>query len=271
MSAAGEGRLQGKAALITGGTSGIGEATAERFAQEGCRVVIAGRSVEKGEAIAERLGENVIYQQADVMREADIEAAVQRTVDEFGGLDILFNNAGGPVGGTVDDVTQEDFDHGMQLLLGSVVFGIKHAVPHMRARGGGSIINNSSIAGLRFGQGSYLYSAAKAAVTHYSKLVAVELGASNIRVNCISPGAIATPIFWGGSERANTLSDEENAKKQAKLEGNLAHATPIPSSGVAKDIADAALYLASDEARYVNAHDLVVDGGRVSMFNERSA
>jgi NAD(P)-dependent dehydrogenase (short-subunit alcohol dehydrogenase family) len=264
------GSLEGRVAVITGGTSGIGAASAELFAEQGCRVVIAGRSVEKGEAIADRLGENVVFARADVMIEEDIKAVIELAVEKFGKLDILFNNAGGGTGGTFETVTQADFSAGMQLLFASVMFGIKYAVPAMKANGGGSIINNSSIAALRYGQGAGIYSAAKAAVTHYSKLAGVELGPSNIRVNCISPGAIATPIFWGGSERANTLSDEDNAKKQAKLESNLAHATPLPSSGLASDIAAAALYLASDEGRYVNCHDLVVDGGRTSMFNERS-
>jgi NAD(P)-dependent dehydrogenase (short-subunit alcohol dehydrogenase family) len=264
------GRLEGRVAVITGGTSGIGEATAELFVEQGCQVVIAGRSKVKGAAIAERLGSNVIYSYADVMVEDDIKAVIDLAVERFGKLDVLFNNAGAGTGGNFETVTQQDFSDGMQLLFASVMFGIKHAVPHMKSNGGGSIINNSSIAAIRYGQGAGIYSAAKAAVTHYSKLAGVELGPSNIRVNCISPGAIATPIFWGGSERANTLSDEDNAKKQAKLEGNLAHATPLPSSGLASDIAAAALYLASDEGRYVNSHDLVVDGGRASMFHERT-
>jgi NAD(P)-dependent dehydrogenase (short-subunit alcohol dehydrogenase family) len=264
------GRLEGKVAVITGGTSGIGAATAEIFVEQGCHVVIAGRSEAKGEALAERLGAGALYARADVMVEEDIRAVIDLAVEKFGKLDILFNNAGAGTGGNFETVTQQDFSDGMQLLFASVMFGIKYAVPHMKSNGGGSIINNSSIAAIRYGQGAGIYSAAKAAVTHYSKLAGVELGPSNIRVNCISPGAIATPIFWGGSERANTLSDEDNANKQAKLEGNLAHATPLPSSGLASDIAAAALYLASDEGRYVNSHDLVVDGGRTSMFHERA-
>jgi len=232
--------------------------------------VIAGRSIDKGGAIEERLGKNAIFVGADVTKENEIKKVIDVATDHFGKLDIVFNNAGAPTRGHFHDITQEDFSNGVQLLLGSVVFGIKHAIEPLKANGGGVIINNASIAGIRYGQGACLYSAVKAAVAHYTKLAGVELGQHNIRVNCISPGAIATPIFWGGSERANTLSDEENARKQAKLEKNLAHATPLPSSGEPQDIAYGALYLASDEGRYVNCHDLVIDGGRIAMFNEKT-
>ena len=158
----------------------------------------------------------------------------------------------------------------MQLLFSSAVLGIKHAIPHLEQRGGGAIINNSSVAAIRDSQGDLLYSAAKAALTHYTRLTGVRLGPKGIRVNCISPGAIATPIFWGGSARANTLTEEENAKKMQKLQNNLARATPLLKTGLANDIAEGALYLASEEGRFVNSHDLVIDGGRTSMFNEPS-
>jgi NAD(P)-dependent dehydrogenase (short-subunit alcohol dehydrogenase family) len=141
----------------------------------------------------------------------------------------------------------------------------------MEARGGGSIINNSSIAAIRDNQGALLYSAAKAALTHYTTLAGVRLGPRGIRVNCISPGAIATPIFYGGSARAKTLSEEDNAKKMSKLESNLANATPLRKTGLPMDIAQGALYLASDEGRFVNSHDLVIDGGRTGMFYEPSS
>jgi NAD(P)-dependent dehydrogenase (short-subunit alcohol dehydrogenase family) len=166
-------------------------------------------------------------------------------------------------------VTEADFDYSMRLLVGSVVFGIKHAARVMKSQGSGSIINNASIAAHRTSQGQYLYSAAKAAVAHLTRVAGVELGAHGIRVNAISPGAIATPIFWGGSERANTLSADENAQKMKKLEANLAHATPMPRSGYVDDIAHAAVFLASDESSFVNCHDLVVDGGRIAMFHEK--
>jgi NAD(P)-dependent dehydrogenase (short-subunit alcohol dehydrogenase family) len=268
------GRLQDKVVIITGATSGIGEATARLFATQGAKLVLAGRSLDKGEALARELGSpaggQCIFQRTDVMKEADIARLVDTAVERFGQLDCLFNNAGAGERSSVESVTEEQFSEVMRLLVGSVVFGMKHAARVMKPAGKGSIINNASIAAHRSGQGGYLYSGAKAAVAHLTRLAGLDLGAANIRVNAISPGAIATPIFWGGSVRAQQLSDAENQQKMAKLQGNLAKATPIPRSGIADDIANAALFLASDESTYINCHDLVVDGGRIAMFNEPS-
>ncbi len=261
-------RLENKVALITGGTSGIGAETARLFINEGAKVVISGRSEEKGELLSKELGENSKYLLSDVTKEKDIENSVTETIKEFGKLDILFNNAGGPVGAGIEKVTQKDIDYGVHLLLSSVILGTKFAIEPMRKSGGGCIINNSSIAGLRYRQGDPLYAALKAAVTHYTRMSGVELGPDNIRVNSISPGAIATPIFWGGSQRANTLSEEENEKKLEKLKGNLAKAVPLNRSGLAIDIAEAALYLASEAGSFISCQDIVVDGGRTAMFNE---
>ena len=261
-------RLENKVALITGGTSGIGAETARLFINEGAKVVISGRSEEKGELLSKELGDNSKYLLSDVTKEKDIENSLTETINEFGKLDILFNNAGGPVGAGIEKVTQKDIDYGVHLLLSSVILGTKFAIEPMRKSGGGCIINNSSIAGLRYRQGDPLYAALKAAVTHYTRMSGVELGPDNIRVNSISPGAIATPIFWGGSQRANTLSEEENEKKLEKLKGNLAKAVPLNRSGLAIDIAEAALYLASEAGSFISCQDIVVDGGRTAMFNE---
>ena len=261
-------RLNGKVALITGGTSGIGAETARLFASEGAKVLIVGRSEEKGQALAEDLGENVIYEMADITKEEDIKNSVKATLKHFNQLDILFNNAGGPAGVGIENVTQKDIDYGVHLLLASVILGIKYAIEPMKAIGGGSIINNSSIAALRYRQGDPLYAALKAGVTHYTRMAGVELGPHNIRVNSISPGAIATPIFYGGSQRANDLTKEENERKMEKLRGNLANAVPLKRSGLPIDIAEAALYLASDAGSFVTCQDIIVDGGRTAMFNE---
>ena len=210
------GRLEGKVAVITGGTSGIGEATVELFVAEGAHVVLTGRSRDKGAALAERLGGNAVYFYADVTREEDIKASIDAAVDRFGKLDVLFNNAGASVPTDISTITAAEIEHGCRVLLSSVMLGIRHAIEPMKAAGGGSIINNSSIAGLRYRQGNILYSVLKSAVTHCTRLAGVELGPHRIRVNAISPGAIATPIFWGGSARANELSDEENARKMTE-------------------------------------------------------
>jgi NAD(P)-dependent dehydrogenase (short-subunit alcohol dehydrogenase family) len=261
------GRLEGKVAVITGATSGIGEATARVFVSEGARVVIAGRSEERGNALAAELGKGAAFHRADVMHEAEVAGVIDAALNRFGKLDCLFNNAGAATPGEIETITEEQFDYGMKLLVGSVMFGIKHAARVMDA--GGSIINNSSVAAHRLGQGGTLYSAAKAAVSHITRIAGAKLGPKGIRVNAISPGAIATPIFWGGSAKAQTMSAEDNARKLAKLEGNLAKATPLPRSGIANDIAYAALFLASDEGSFINSHDLVVDGGRIAQFFER--
>ena len=261
-------RLREKVAVITGGSSGIGEATAKLFVDEGAAVVLTGRSVERGEAVAKRLGDSAIFVKADVMFENDIKRAIDAAVDAFGGLDILFNNAGGPTEGPLTSVTEEAIQYAMRLLFASVVLGIKHAAPHMERRGGGSIINNSSIAAIRDHQGDLLYSAAKAAVTHYTRLAGTRLGPKGIRVNCISPGAVATPIFWRYVSPEQPSRPEETETRLRRVQDRLSRHVPLPRAGAAIDVAMGALYLASDEGRYVNCHDLVIDGGRTSMFHE---
>lgn len=259
--------LDGKVAIITGATSGIGEATARLFASEGAAVVVAGRSEDRGKSIAADLGHGAFFHTTDVTREAEVGALVDAALDRFGHVDCLFNNAGGPAPWALATVTEEAVDQAMRLLAGSVLFGMKHAARAM-ASSGGSIINNSSIAAHRSAQGGLLYSMAKAAVSHATHLAAVELGPQRIRVNAISPGAIATPIFWGGSQRASQLSESDNEDKMRRLGQNLAVATPTPRSGTADDIAQAALFLASDASSFVTGHDLVVDGGRIWAYHE---
>lgn len=258
------GRLEGKVALITGGTSGIGEGTVRIFVQEGARVVFTGRSEDAGMALDEELGANASFMQADVLEEKEIEASVNYTKETYGRLDCLFNNAGASTPGDIETVTQEQFDYAMRLLVGSVVFGIKYAVPIMKEQGGGVIINNSSVAALHGGMGGYLYSAAKAAVTNITKVAGMELGKFGIRVNAISPGGIATPIFYGGSQISRSLEKASADSIQGKLQDALSEKLPIRRYGTPLDIAYGALYLASDEGSYVTTLDLVIDGGLIS-------
>lgn len=257
-------RLENKVALITGGTSGIGEATVDLFVKHGAKVIVAGRSVERGEAIAARNGENASFIQTDVTKEADIKRAVDETVSKFGRIDILFNNAGGRTGGDVEDITEEDFKAGCDLLLGSVLFGMKHAVPHMKKQMWGRIINNASVAGHRTDMGMYLYSGLKAAVAHMTRVAGIKLAREGITVNAVSPGATATPIFLGGSDVADHIGKDVADQKMEKLRRNLTNATPMGRAGEPLDLANAVLFLASEEGSFVNCHDLVVDGGMIA-------
>lgn len=263
------GILDGKVALITGGTSGIGAATARLFAEEGARVLITGRDEEKGRAMVAELGAAVAFHRADVTRAADIEESVEKIVGHFGSIDILFNNAGGGTPGGLEDVTVEQFRYAMDLLVGSVLFGTKYAAPHMKARGWGRIINNSSIAAIRTHMGDYLYSAAKAAVSQATRLAGMELGRHGVTVNAVSPGAIATPIFYGGSAHGRTLRDEENERKMQKLKDNLAKANPLQRSGLPADIAHVALFLASEDSAFLNCQDIAIDGGMSAGGRDR--
>jgi len=251
-------RLAGKVAVVTGGASGIGEATVRLFADEGAAVVVADIQDGPGRALAAELGARGVYVHADVTREADVEAAVREAVTRFGRLDCLFNNAGaaGARGG-IEEISVDGFDATVALLLRSVLLGMKHAAPIMKRQGAGSIISTASVAGLRTGFGPHVYSAAKAAVIHLTRSVAMELGEHGVRVNCICPGGIATPIFG----KSFGLSADRAEGMIPLIKGILETAQPIPRSGVPDDIARAALWLASDESTFVNGEALVVDGG----------
>lgn len=255
------GRLDGKVAVITGATSGIGLRTAELFVAEGARVVIAGRRQSEGETISKRLGPACRFRRTDVTEETQIKALIDEAVETFGRLDCLFNNAGGPAPtGGIEGIPASGFDAAIALLLRSVMLGMKHAAPIMRRQGSGSIINNGSISGLRAGfSASIIYSTAKAAVIHLTRCVAMELGESNIRVNSITPGAILTGIFAKGLG-LSVEAAERVSVTPAEAAGYVKY-QPIPRAGVTDDIAKAALFLASDESTFINGHDLVVDGG----------
>lgn len=252
------GRLDGKVAVITGAASGIGRGTVDLFVAEGARVIAADIQDDKGARIEEDHKGKAFYVHCDVTQEAQIAAAIAAAKNRFGRLDVLFNNAGaGGARETADAITAEGFDAVMHLHVRAAMFGMKHAVPVMKAQGGGSIVSTASVAGLRTGFGPFLYSVAKAAIIHMTHAAAVELGQANIRVNCICPGLIATSIFGVGLGLPTQVADSAT---KAIAEGSQ-NAQFIQRGGIPKDIAEAALYLASDGSSFVTGHALVVDGG----------
>jgi NAD(P)-dependent dehydrogenase (short-subunit alcohol dehydrogenase family) len=248
------GRLDGKVALITGAASGIGAATAQRFCREGAAVVVADLNDAGGQAVVDACvaaGGRASFHRADVSAEPDVTAAIAHAVAAYGRLDVLFNNAGvGGALGPIDATAVEDWDRTQAVLLRSVFLGMKYAIPPMRAGGGGSIISTASVAGLRGGAGPHAYSAAKAGVVNLTRSVALEVAKDNIRVNCICPGGIHTPLL--GSRFPG--SEEMLAQMLTLIQ-------PLPRAGTPDDIAAMALYLASDEARFVTGTAMVVDGG----------
>jgi NAD(P)-dependent dehydrogenase (short-subunit alcohol dehydrogenase family) len=250
--------MEGKVAIITGGASGIGASTARLFIEEGASVLIADVQDDKGVKLAEELGDRSEYLSADVSQESDVEALVARVVETQGRLDCMFNNAGiaGPTG-PIESVDVGDFDEAVGVLLRGVFLGIKHAAPVMKRQGSGSIVNTASVAGLRTGYGNHVYSAAKAGVIQLTRSVAMELGESGVRVNCICPGFIPTPMIG----RARGLSIHEADGKLDEIRESFTNAQPLRRPGDPADIAKAVLWLASDDSSFVNGHALVVDGG----------
>jgi NAD(P)-dependent dehydrogenase (short-subunit alcohol dehydrogenase family) len=260
------GRLDGKVAIVTGGTSGIGKRTVERFAEEGARVVIAARREAEGNAIAEAINGqagdgSARFVRTDVAREEDVEELIAKTIAAFGRLDVIFNNAGcpAPTGG-IEGIPLDGTEKAFSVLFGGVLLGMKHAAPIMKKQGSGSIINNGSIAAHQAGwSSSIIYSAAKAAVVHLSRCVAMELGEAGVRVNSISPGAIATGIF-GKALGLDTAAAEKTAEM---MKAAFAQVQPIKRAGLPDDIANAAVFLASDESSFINGADILVDGGMI--------
>ena len=254
------GRLENKVAVITGAASGIGRASAVRFAGEGAAVVIADLNQDGGESAVrdcKEHGGHAVFQRADVSTEADVQAMIARAVNEFGGLDIIYNNAGlaGALG-PLEQTTVENWDRTLAVLLRCVFLGIKHAVPEMRKRGRGSIISTASVAGLQGFNGLHAYCAAKAGVINLTRSAAGEFGKDRIRVNCICPGVINTPLAQqdvpGGRETVDQL---------------FKTAQPYPRTGLPDDIAAMALFLAADDSEWVTGQALVVDGGLVAVNN----
>jgi NAD(P)-dependent dehydrogenase (short-subunit alcohol dehydrogenase family) len=252
------GQLDGKVALITGAASGMGEATTELFVKEGAHVLAVDIQDEKGVALERRFNGQVKYKRCDVMSENDIRDACNAAAEAFGGLDILFNNAGaGGSMNTIENMTGEAWDYSQNLLLRSVALGITYALPHMKARGGGSIVNVASVAGISAGLGPIAYSVAKAGVMHLTKTAAAELARDNIRINAICPGLILTNIFTPASIVPEAMAEQIKAGMRA----NAPNAQPVPKAGEALDIAKACLFLASDQSAFITGVSLPVDGG----------
>lgn len=246
--------LEGKVAVVTGGASGIGEATVRLFVEEGAKVIIADMQRERGEALAAELGDAALFAEVEVRQEEQVKAAIDMATSNWGRLDCIFNNAGfGGVLGPIEDVPVEEFDMSFDVLVKGVFLGMKHAIPTMKKQGSGSIINTGSIAAMTAGRGPLVYSICKAAVVQMSKVTAMSLGEHSIRVNAICPGYIATPLS------TNTVG--RPAEKIEERIAGMEKQQPIPRMGRPEDIANMALYLASDRASFVTGQAIVVDGG----------
>ena len=249
------GALDGRVAIVTGGASGIGARSVRLFVEQGARVVIGDMQEELGRSVADELRGAAVFQRTEVSREDDVRALVARADKEYGRLDCIFNNAGfGGALGPVSETPVDEFDLTFAVLVRGVFLGMKHAAP-LLCRQGGSVISTASVAGLVAGYSPHAYAAAKAAVIQLSRSVALELAPHRVRVNCICPGFIATPLALNSVGRPQTGAQLEAAK------AGMANAQPIPRAGEPDDIAQMALWLASDASTFVTGQHFVVDGG----------
>lgn len=243
--------LENKVAIVTGAASGIGAASARRFAAEGAAVVVADVREAKAADVARQIGDDgghAVAVQVDVADAASVEALVADTVSRFGGLDVLFNNAGTLRPGTAVELSVEDWDFVMGVNVRSVFLGAKYAVPAMEARGGGSIINTASVSGLHGDGGAVVYAASKAAVINLTRALSTDHAPAGIRVNAICPGTIQTPPVLRMVSNPGVLELNVNAHALGRL-------------GRPEEIAAAAVWLASDESSFVTGEAINVDGG----------
>ena len=251
------GRLEGKVCVITGAASGIGAGTARMFVAHGAKVIVADMQADAGMALVAELGDNARFAFCNVTEESDVAGAVNLAVSEYGRLDVMFNNAGivGAVG-RISEMSVEAWDNTIAILLRGVFLGVKHAARVMLPQNSGVIINTSSTAGILGGLGPHAYTAAKHGVIGLTKSAANELAPNGIRVNAISPGNTVTAM--------TAAVTTGNADDIAATTERIASMSPLGYAGVPDDIAAAALYLASDDARYVSGHTLVVDAGQTT-------
>ena len=251
-------KLNGKVALITGGTSGIGRATAALFAKEGAAVALTGRNQERGEEVAlgiQRSGGNALFIRADVRVADDCRRAVELTLERFGGIDILFNNAGVYHPKTVPQCTEEEWDETIDSSLKGAFLMSKYALPSMMERGGGSIIHNSSGWGILGGDRAAAYCAAKGGLVVMAKAMAIDHGPDGVRVNCVCPGDVDTPMLPDDARKRGMSWEDYHAGASDR---------PLGRVGSPEEIARAVLFLASDDASFITGESLVVDGGGVA-------
>jgi NAD(P)-dependent dehydrogenase (short-subunit alcohol dehydrogenase family) len=248
-------QLEGKVAIITGAATGIGRATALLFAGEGASVVIADVNEDDAQrtvANIEDEGGSARFVQADVSEAEDVQAFMERAAEEMGGIDVIVNNAGAQRSGAVTEFEESEWDLLMRVNPRSCFLGAKYGVPHLRERGGGSIVNVSSLAGLKGGPGMTAYSASKGAIIAFTRALAEELAPDNIRANSVCPGWIDTPFNEPAIEFMGGRAQQEEMVQQT---------VPLKRQGTPEEIAPGILYLASDASSYVTGQELVIDGG----------
>lgn len=251
-------RFAGKTAVITGAASGIGKAAVLLFASEGAHVYAADIDARGASALAAASNGKIVFQHCDVTDTESIKALMDRAAADTGGIDIVFNNAGaGGDPAPIDEIEPAGWDRTMDLLLRSVAFGIRYAVPHMIGRAGASIVNTASVASTGPGYAPTAYAVAKGAVEHLTKVAAADLARHHIRINAVLPGFINTNIFTSSLD----LTQENEAKGKAMIAQMSSQFQPVQRGGQPEDIAKAVAYLASDDAGFITGTSILVDGG----------
>ena len=257
-------RLVGKRTIVTGAGSGIGQAAARLFAAEGARVLCADIDESSAMAVADEIGERAVGLRVDVTNPEGCAAMVRRAVEDFGGLDVVYANAGIAGAGRAADLEVEDWDRVIAVNLTGVWLSIKYAIPHLVEAGGGSLVLQASVGGVIGVPGIAPYAAAKAGVIGLARQMAVDYGPDNIRVNAICPGTVPTPLVRATYEKAGGFAAVADVGPDAGIDDMIAAAVvrnPLGRLGTTADIANLALYLASDESSWVTGAAITIDGG----------